>query len=421
MICKECGEKLNDSAKFCKKCGWKVESESVTGSDTEKEPAKKKGKTGFIIAIAAIVVVIIGAVVFALSMLGGYRVIKIDDVKGDVSIKRDSDDVDAEEGIRLVDKDKVSTEEDSYLELLADGDKHIIAEENTKFELRSTGNKKEGKIKIEVAYGEMSFAIDNELPAGSKFEVNTPNASLSVRGTEFEVAYDKETGVTNVSVTKGKVWTSNDVYEIVLEKGESATVTETSITGDFDKDNLKLVDEKASAILEQSNTATEELGNYPVAQEYDYDDLATETVTDQPERYTEDFNLVNYNDLTPYEKSEFQFYDTIRSALIIAANDPEVIESQGFMYNSSGWQGVEYISLREFVEGGGPTYKRAVSEIIGMDIDEVATFAPSSAKDKPYGEPYIFCLGMDGRGTNLYIISNDLEIAVGLQNSENYK
>lgn len=44
-------------------------------------------------------------------------------------------------------------------------------------------------LKIELKYGTSLIEIENKLEDGSTFEVETPNASLSVRGTTFEARY----------------------------------------------------------------------------------------------------------------------------------------------------------------------------------------------------------------------------------------
>ena len=87
----------------------------------------------------------------------------------------------------LISDDKVEVNENSFLELLCDSDKHICAEENTGFVIDSDGNEKDGYITIELLYGKALFTIDNKLPKDSSFDVKTPNATLSVRGTEFSV------------------------------------------------------------------------------------------------------------------------------------------------------------------------------------------------------------------------------------------
>ena len=94
--------------------------------------------------------------------------------------------------LKGISEDTVETGESSKAELLADSDKHILAEENTKFVLKATGTEKSGNITINLLYGTSLIEIENKLSEESYFEVTTPNATLSVRGTTFEVNYDEE-------------------------------------------------------------------------------------------------------------------------------------------------------------------------------------------------------------------------------------
>lgn len=152
-----------------------------------------------------------------------YRLVKVNSFEGEVSVQREEK-LDAFEGLQLVSEDNVAVGEASFLELLADSDKHIAAEENTGFTLHSTGNAESGSITIELLYGKALFSIDNKLNDSSSFDVNTPNATLSVRGTSFSVAYDLEEKKTEVEVFEGKVRLASHGKVSYLEKGDSATI-----------------------------------------------------------------------------------------------------------------------------------------------------------------------------------------------------
>lgn len=136
-----------------------------------------------------------------------YRLVKVENVSGEVTVERDSekDTLDAFEGMNLISKDEVSVGSESSLELIVDSDKHMIAEANTSFELTATGDEKAGKVRIDMTAGEALFEIENKLNDDSSFEVSTPNAVFSVRGTEFKVSYDKDTKESKLEVIKGVV------------------------------------------------------------------------------------------------------------------------------------------------------------------------------------------------------------------------
>lgn len=169
------------------------------------------------------------AVVAVLLLGKGYRVIKVDDFDGEVILERDSDEKDLFEGMKLKSEDTLTTEEDGLIELLVDTDKHILAREDTCFTIQSSGNKKKGKLTIELEYGASLIEIENKLPDGYEVGVETPNASLSVRGTTFEVSYDKKTNTTVVEVTEGKVKVESAKESIDVEADGNAIVIDEEI------------------------------------------------------------------------------------------------------------------------------------------------------------------------------------------------
>ena len=181
---------------------------------------KKKG----LIVVAILAVLAIAAVVAFLIISKGYRVIKVDSVEGEVTLERASAEKEIFEGLKLKSEDSMTTGEDGLLELLVDDDKHILAKENTSFTIQSTGNKKKGKLTIELEYGTSLVEIENKLPDGYDVELETPNASLSVRGTTFEVVYDKITKITTLIVTDGKVRVKTKEDTIMVEEVQAAVV-----------------------------------------------------------------------------------------------------------------------------------------------------------------------------------------------------
>ena len=171
----------------------------------------------------------IGAVAVLLSGCSkeeAYRLVKVQSYDGAVTVQREEK-LNAFEGLQLISNDTVSVGDKSFLELLADSDKHIAAEGNTGFVLHSTGDENSGDITIDLLYGKSLFTIDNKLNESSTFDVNTPNATLSVRGTSFSAAYDEETKTTNVEVYSGTVQLNSGDEELLIEKDGIATITTT--------------------------------------------------------------------------------------------------------------------------------------------------------------------------------------------------
>lgn len=153
-----------------------------------------------------------------------YRLIKVKSFVGEVTVEREEK-MEVFEGLQLISEDSVEVGRTSFLELLADSDKHIIAEGNTAFKLHSTGTETSGNITIDLLYGKSLFTIDNKLPDGSEFIVNTPNTTLSVRGTSYSVEYSADTEESRVTVFEGQVHAKWEGGESLIGKGGEIAVT----------------------------------------------------------------------------------------------------------------------------------------------------------------------------------------------------
>ncbi len=228
--------------------------------------AKKADMKKILIPIVAIVAVI--AVILTIVLVSGssesYRLIKINSFKGGVELQRASKgEVEVFEGLQLISADIVSVGSGAFLELLADSDKHIAAEENTGFKLYSSGNEKSGNISIDLLYGKALFTIENKLSEGSFFQVSSPNATLSVRGTTFSVGYDAEAEKTIAEVTEGKVAVNYEGGETTLQKGDKITVTGMgdNIRAEVERASGDSADDASSSLLTFSMT-------YPQVNEY---------------------------------------------------------------------------------------------------------------------------------------------------------
>ena len=193
----------------------------------------KNKKIILFIVTSIIFVACVVCILFATGVLGNkdeeYRIVSVESYKGEVKLERDSDNEELFEGMHLLTDDKVTTGDLAELLLLADSDKHILAKENTCFTIDATGNSNKGKIVINLEYGTSLITIDNKLEEGSEFEVDTPNASMSVRGTTFEVTYNVETGETLLTVKEGCVEVVNDILSKLINAGESVIITNDEI------------------------------------------------------------------------------------------------------------------------------------------------------------------------------------------------
>ncbi len=175
-------------------------------------------------------VALIGGGVYAYFSLIGFRSVKVEEWNGKVDLERSGKEKDIFEGLKLVTDDRVTTGNDGKLMLLIDSDKELVASENTRFSLKATGIANNGKVTIKLDYGSALATIDKKLNEHSEFEIKTPNATCSVRGTTFNVAYDKSAAKTRVDVTKGVVHVEAGKNSLDLNAGESAEVVDDNIT-----------------------------------------------------------------------------------------------------------------------------------------------------------------------------------------------
>lgn len=136
----------------------------------------------------------------------GFRIIKLIDFAGKVEIKRkDVGILDPYNDLRLIADDKVQTYDESKAYFSLDSDKYIYCQENSLVQIDSVGSEKNSRTKITLLKGNELNEIQNPLSSKSKYNVETPNSIMSVRGTVFKVSvkYDKN----------GESYATLNVYE----------------------------------------------------------------------------------------------------------------------------------------------------------------------------------------------------------------
>lgn len=117
-----------------------------------------------------------------------YRNIRIYDLLGTAKVEReDIGELDAYIGMMLQSEDIITTEKDSYLYLKMDEDKYALLEPESKIRLVASGNSKDSKTSIDLEEGAIVNRIDEDLSADSIYEVNSPNSTMAVRGTNFRI------------------------------------------------------------------------------------------------------------------------------------------------------------------------------------------------------------------------------------------
>ena len=185
---------------------------------------------GKIIAGGVTLAVIATVVVTVILLNTGYRNIRVDDLKGTSKVTSGLSVADAFKGQNLKSGESVEVFENSYLTLALDSDKHVVANELTKFRLEAFGAAgKDSRTVIHLEKGSISNEIDKKLLPSESYVVESPNASMSVRGTIFSVnVYYDNSGRchTDVEVEQGTVeLTDKDSGKVkTLNAGQKANV-----------------------------------------------------------------------------------------------------------------------------------------------------------------------------------------------------
>ncbi len=142
-------------------------------------------------AVAAICggTAVVGAVAVAVILnLGGekaFRNISVIDKVGSVNVYRESieDTLEAYVDMNLESGDEVSVGEASELDLKLDDDKYVYVEENTQMSLKAEGDSADSKTQIYLSEGATLHKLDNKLSDASSYKIETPNATMAIRGT----------------------------------------------------------------------------------------------------------------------------------------------------------------------------------------------------------------------------------------------
>ena len=213
--------------------------------ELEMEESKKTVKKGPLIgAIAGVAVVILAVVVILLlnRKEAVYRIIKVFELDGKSTVTRqDIGDLDAYDNMVLESGDQVYVDTGS-LTLKMDEDKYVYAEEKTRFQLEAAGTSENSKTRIRLEEGILTNEIQNKLSDESSYEVNTPNSTMSVRGTIYMVDVYEENGIryTKVSVFEGAVATkliyadgSVSDQEKLVEKGKEVLIYDDNSGTDY--------------------------------------------------------------------------------------------------------------------------------------------------------------------------------------------
>jgi len=174
-----------------------------------------KGKIVAALITTALVVAVIVAIVL---MNSGYRTIAVEEINGSSVVVNEGVSKDAFVGQHLKSGDDVTVNDSSDMTLALDTDKYVYAREKTHFWIEATGKSNDSRTKIHLSEGSTLCRIDNKLADSECFDVDTPNATMSVRGTVFRVAthQDSEFFYTEIDVLEGEVY-----VQVKMETGEN--------------------------------------------------------------------------------------------------------------------------------------------------------------------------------------------------------
>lgn len=206
--------------------------------------SESKGKSKiYAIAAAAMAVaaVIVLAVVLVLGTGGqeSYRSIRIVELDGGVTIDREGvGNLEASVNMNLTSGDRISTSAGSYVVLRLDDDKYMMLGEQGAIQVVAAGDAANSRTEIHLESGSVLSEIQNPLSQDSSYEIITPNATMSVRGTVFETRNNTDSGSIEVLVYEGMVavglgglepmlynpgeytvFTSDDIPQLLEERG----------------------------------------------------------------------------------------------------------------------------------------------------------------------------------------------------------
>jgi hypothetical protein len=148
-------------------------------------------------------------------------------VRGKAVIERKTGKVDARIAAALMESDNIVTRDRSRVKMLFRDDSILTLGANSKLVIKkylySPGSKRAESI-YELADGRLRSVVGSP-----GFKVTTPTAFAAARGTVFTVAYNMETGTTEIIVLEGSVEVRNVNAEVagsqVVAAGQSTTVT----------------------------------------------------------------------------------------------------------------------------------------------------------------------------------------------------
>ena len=128
-----------------------------------------------------------------------------------VSVKREGEDEDAYEGMRLFDGDVITTALGSTVYVRIDDDKNILLAEDSVLKISEM---KTGKLVLSLDKGQLFFDVENKLGDDEEMSFNAGGTTMSIRGTSGIVTVIKQ--LEQFLIIEGKGYISSETHELVL-------------------------------------------------------------------------------------------------------------------------------------------------------------------------------------------------------------
>lgn len=228
---------------------------------------KAKEKKGLYIAAAVAAATVAVIVLAVILVLGGreetYRSIRIVELEGSVTIDRESvGSLKASANMNLFSGDYVSTSAGAYVVLRLDEDKYVMLGEQGAMKVEADGDASKGRTAIHLEAGSILSEIQNPLGQNSTYEIVTPSATMSVRGTVFETRRNgtDNDGNIEVLVYEGQVAVSFEGQESILYSGGEYTQFTAGDTPRFLVERSAITEEQMNSQMLQRLQQIEENG-----------------------------------------------------------------------------------------------------------------------------------------------------------------
>jgi hypothetical protein len=179
-------------------------------------------------AAALIALVSVGVVLLAITGQEPALTASVAEVTGAVEMRSAGSDqwLPLEQGMELKASDRVRSGEASQADLRFPDNSVTEITANSQLSILQLRTPRGGEGQIVVlrqTLGRTRNDIEPQVSAASRFEIETPSASVTVKGTLFDVQVT-ESGATLVTVMEGFVEVSGEGFDTVVQAGEMASV-----------------------------------------------------------------------------------------------------------------------------------------------------------------------------------------------------